>query len=57
MMTRNPGTPGLLERLEAGLVLSTEGYLFELERGGYIQAGALPQARMTFRQSTSPLPW
>jgi len=30
---------GLLERLEAGPVLCAEGYLFELERRGYLQAG------------------
>jgi betaine-homocysteine S-methyltransferase len=33
-------TPGLLERLEAGPVICAEGYLFELERRGYLQAGA-----------------
>ena len=32
--------PGLLERLEAGPVLCAEGYVFELERRGYLQAGA-----------------
>jgi len=31
---------GLLERLETGIVLAAEGYLFELERRGYLQAGA-----------------
>jgi betaine-homocysteine S-methyltransferase len=31
---------GLLERLEKGIVLGAEGYVFELERRGYIQAGA-----------------
>jgi betaine-homocysteine S-methyltransferase len=31
---------GLLERLERGIVLGAEGYLFELERRGYVQAGA-----------------
>jgi betaine-homocysteine S-methyltransferase len=30
---------GLLERLEAGPVICAEGYLFELERRGYVQAG------------------
>ncbi len=30
---------GLLERLEQGPVLCAEGYLFELERRGYLQAG------------------
>jgi betaine-homocysteine S-methyltransferase len=39
-----PQTPtaklGLLERLEQGPVICAEGYLFELERRGYLQAGA-----------------
>jgi betaine-homocysteine S-methyltransferase len=30
---------GLLERLEQGPVLCAEGYVFELERRGYVQAG------------------
>jgi betaine-homocysteine S-methyltransferase len=30
---------GILERLEKGVVLGAEGYLFELERRGYVQAG------------------
>jgi len=32
--------PGLLERLDAGPVICAEGYLFELARRGYLQAGA-----------------
>jgi betaine-homocysteine S-methyltransferase len=32
--------PGLLERLDAGPVICAEGYLFELERRGSLQAGA-----------------
>src|SRR5947207_15562388 len=31
---------GLLERLAAGPVIGAEGYLFEFERRGYLQAGA-----------------
>ncbi len=31
--------PGLLERLSKGVVLGAEGYVFELERRGYIKAG------------------
>jgi betaine-homocysteine S-methyltransferase len=31
---------GLLERLQAGPVICAEGYLFECERRGYLQAGA-----------------
>jgi betaine-homocysteine S-methyltransferase len=34
------GKVGLLERLEQGSVICAEGYLFELERRGYLQAGA-----------------
>jgi betaine-homocysteine S-methyltransferase len=34
------GAHGLLERLAAGPVICAEGYLFELERRGYLQAGA-----------------
>ncbi|MEO1250102.1 MAG: homocysteine S-methyltransferase family protein, partial [Pseudomonadota bacterium] len=30
---------GLMERLAAGPVICAEGYLFELERRGYLQAG------------------
>jgi len=30
---------GLLERLDAGPVVCAEGYLFEFERRGYLQAG------------------
>ena len=33
-------TTGLLERLAAGPVICAEGYLFEFERRGYLQAGA-----------------
>ncbi|MEK7571907.1 MAG: homocysteine S-methyltransferase family protein [Patescibacteria group bacterium] len=31
---------GILQRLQTGTVLGAEGYLFELERRGYIKAGA-----------------
>jgi len=33
-------SPGLLERLAQGPVVCAEGYLFECERRGYLQAGA-----------------
>ena len=41
-MSENATEPkrGLLERLEAGPVICAEGYLFEFERRGYLQAGA-----------------
>jgi methionine synthase I (cobalamin-dependent) len=32
--------PGLIKRLRAGAVICAEGYVFELERRGYLQAGA-----------------
>jgi betaine-homocysteine S-methyltransferase len=34
-----PKTAGLLERLAAGPVVCAEGYVFELERRGYLRAG------------------
>ncbi|MBA3724125.1 MAG: homocysteine S-methyltransferase family protein [Candidatus Levybacteria bacterium] len=37
---KNINKLGLLERLEKGPVLCAEGYLFELERRGYLKAGA-----------------
>jgi betaine-homocysteine S-methyltransferase len=36
----NPPDRGLLARLAEGPVICAEGYLFELERRGYLQAGA-----------------
>ncbi|HET8728149.1 MAG TPA: homocysteine S-methyltransferase family protein [Alphaproteobacteria bacterium] len=40
-MSDRPGAaPGLLERLKQGPVICAEGYLFELERRGHLQAGA-----------------
>src|SRR3954469_1899134 len=37
---RPANSRGLLDRLAEGPVLCAEGYLFELERRGYLQAGA-----------------
>lgn len=37
---RGAAVPGLLERLNDGPVVCAEGYLFEFERRGYLQAGA-----------------
>jgi betaine-homocysteine S-methyltransferase len=43
-----PGT-GIMERLRAGTVLGAEGYVFELERRGYIKAGPyVPEAVLDF---------
>ena len=39
-VTTESATPGLLERLAQGTVICAEGYLFEFERRGYLQAGA-----------------
>jgi betaine-homocysteine S-methyltransferase len=39
-MSGNEVRAGLLERLGAGPVVCAEGYLFEFERRGYLQAGA-----------------
>jgi betaine-homocysteine S-methyltransferase len=36
---KDGGPAGLLERLQDGPVICAEGYLFELERRGYLQAG------------------
>jgi betaine-homocysteine S-methyltransferase len=39
-LSTQPAGGGLLERLEHGPVICAEGYLFEFERRGYLQAGA-----------------
>jgi len=47
---------GLLQRLEEGPVLCAEGYLFELERRGYLQAGAfVPEAVLDHPEVVSQL--
>src|SRR5271170_1274578 len=38
--TQSASKRGLLERLADGPVICAEGYLFEMERRGYLQAGA-----------------
>jgi betaine-homocysteine S-methyltransferase len=40
MLSNPQPKSGLLERLERGPILCAEGYVFELERRGYVQAGA-----------------
>ncbi len=40
MTTRTPTSPSLNERLDDGGVICAQGYLFEFERRGYLQAGA-----------------
>ncbi len=39
--------PGLMQRLSAGSVICAEGYVFELERRGYLQAGAFVPVVLT----------
>jgi betaine-homocysteine S-methyltransferase len=40
---------GILDRLQAGVVLGAEGYVFELERRGYIKAGPyVPEVVLDF---------
>jgi betaine-homocysteine S-methyltransferase len=47
---------GLLERLEQGHVVCAEGYLFELERRGYVQAGAfVPEVVLDHPEKVSEL--
>jgi betaine-homocysteine S-methyltransferase len=40
MTTSAASRPSLLQRLDQGPVICAEGYVFELERRGYLQAGA-----------------
>src|ERR1700689_5078506 len=40
-------SPGLLKRLAKGPVICAEGYVFELERRGYLQAGAFVPVVLT----------
>ena len=47
---------GLLERLASGPVICAEGYLFELERRGYLQAGAyVPEVVLDFPEQVENL--
>ena len=53
-MTRS--TRGILERLQAGIVLGAEGYVFELERRGYIKAGPyVPEVVLDFPRAVKEL--
>lgn len=47
---------GLLERLEDGVVLGAEGYLFELERRGYLKSGPyVPEVVLDFPDAVREL--
>ncbi len=46
----------LLERLQQGIVLGAEGYLFELERRGFLKAGAfVPEVVLDYPQAVEEL--
>ena len=48
--------PGLLERLRDGPVICAEGYLFELERRGFVSAGAfVPEVVLTHPEAVAGL--
>jgi betaine-homocysteine S-methyltransferase len=50
------GGPGLVERLRDGTVLGAEGYVFELERRGYIKAGPyVPEVVLDFPSAVAEL--
>src|SRR2546428_7390504 len=47
---------GLMERLSRGVVLGAEGYLFELERRGYLKSGPyVPEVVLDFPDAVSEL--
>ncbi len=48
--------PGIAERLQEGTVLGAEGYVFELERRGYIKAGPyVPEVVLDFPEAVTQL--
>ncbi|HET7639390.1 MAG TPA: homocysteine S-methyltransferase family protein, partial [Ktedonobacteraceae bacterium] len=53
---RNTTNRGILERLAQGVVLGAEGYVFELERRGYIKAGPyVPEVVLDFPEAVKEL--
>src|SRR5258707_3564235 len=53
---RNTASKGILERLAQGVVLGAEGYVFELERRGYIKAGPyVPEVVLDFPDAVKEL--
>jgi betaine-homocysteine S-methyltransferase len=53
---RNTTSKGILERLAQGVVLGAEGYVFELERRGYIKAGPyVPEVVLDFPDAVKEL--
>ncbi len=52
----NIKTRGILERLRSGIVQGAEGYVFELERRGYIKAGPyVPEVVLDFPEAVKQL--
>lgn len=52
----NQAQKGLLQRLSDGVVIGAEGYVFELERRGYIKAGPyVPEVVLDFPEAVSQL--
>ena len=53
---RNTTSRGILERLSEGIVQGAEGYVFELERRGYIKAGPyVPEVVLDFPEAVKEL--
>src|SRR3989441_12006815 len=53
---RNSSSRGILDRLGAGVVQGAEGYVFELERRGYIKAGPyVPEVVLDFPDAVREL--
>ena len=53
---RNGSSRGILERLHVGTVQGAEGYVFELERRGYIKAGPyVPEVVLDFPEAVKEL--
>src|SRR3954454_3195662 len=56
MMSGGQPKVGLLARLEQGPVICAEGYVFELERRGYLQAGAyVPEVVREYPEAVAEL--
>src|SRR5438270_9373181 len=52
----NRTTRGILDRLNKGVVQGAEGYVFELERRGYIKAGPyVPEVVLDFPEAVREL--
>ncbi len=52
----NRTSRGILQRLQSGIVLGAEGYVFELERRGYIKAGPyVPEVVLDFPEAVKEL--